>query len=59
VTSRRGIRAQELLIRSREPLAQIALRCGLSDQSHFTRVFRRLVGVTPGAWRRQHATLLS
>jgi AraC-like DNA-binding protein len=59
ITSRRVLRAQELLIRSGEPLAQVALQCGLSDQSHFTRVFRRVVGVTPGAWRRQHGTLLS
>jgi AraC-like DNA-binding protein len=25
---------------------------GLSDQSHFTRTFRRIVGETPNAWRR-------
>lgn len=33
-------------------LASIALACGFADQSHFTRVFGRMVGVSPGAWRR-------
>jgi AraC family transcriptional regulator len=55
IMSRRIHRAQELMIRSHEPLAHIALECGLSDQSHFTRVFRRVVGTTPSTWRRQHA----
>jgi AraC-like DNA-binding protein len=27
--------------------------CGFFDQSHFTKVFTRLEGVTPGNWRRQ------
>ena len=36
-----------------EPLSQIALACGLCDQSHFTRVFRRIVGESPNAWRRR------
>jgi AraC family transcriptional regulator len=44
--------AQSLMLGSRESLCAIALRCGLSDQSHFTRVFRRTVGETPYAWRR-------
>jgi AraC family transcriptional regulator len=52
VTRRRIEVAQSLMLRSREPLCAIALRCGLCDQSHFSRVFRRVVGETPYAWRR-------
>ena len=46
-------RAKELLHRG-DPdltLAQIAARVGFCDQSHLTRHFRRLVGVTPGRFR--------
>ena len=52
LTRRRIEVAQSLMLTSRESLAAIALRCGLSDQSHFSRVFRRIVGETPYAWRR-------
>jgi AraC-like DNA-binding protein len=34
------------------PLSEIALECGFVDQSHFSRVFVRRVGVGPRAWRR-------
>ncbi|MET4356301.1 AraC-like DNA-binding protein [Bradyrhizobium sp. RT9b] len=33
-------------------LSDVAAQCGFTDQSHFTRVFNRIVGVSPGAWRR-------
>jgi AraC-like DNA-binding protein len=33
-------------------LAEIAADMGFADQSHFTRVFKRIVGVSPGAWRK-------
>jgi AraC-like DNA-binding protein len=33
-------------------LTEIGLACGFADQSHFTRVFTQLVGVSPGARRR-------
>jgi AraC family transcriptional regulator len=36
----------------RSSLADVALACGFGDQSHLTRVFTRLVGTSPGAWRR-------
>jgi AraC family transcriptional regulator len=45
-------RACALLAESRESLAGIAYRTGYSDQSHFTRHFKRAMGVTPGAYRR-------
>jgi AraC family transcriptional regulator len=34
------------------PIAEVALRCGFSHQEHLTRVFGRLVGLTPSAYRR-------
>ena len=37
-------------------LAVVAQRCGFSDQSHFTRHFRRLFQLTPGEYRRRHAS---
>lgn len=42
-------RAKEL-VRKRRPLSEIALATGFADQSHLTRHFRRLVGVTPGRY---------
>ncbi|MCL6415529.1 AraC family transcriptional regulator [Aestuariirhabdus sp. Z084] len=35
-----------------ESIAEIALDCGFSNQSHFGRVFRQLVGVTPARYRK-------
>jgi AraC-like DNA-binding protein len=45
-------RAKHLLRRSDLTLTQIGLACGFKDQSQFIRAFRRLVGVSPGTWRR-------
>jgi len=46
--------AQRLLADSHEPLVDIAGMCGFADQSHFSRVFGRAVGSSPGMWRREH-----
>jgi AraC family transcriptional regulator len=45
-------RAATLMKHSNESIAKIAVDCGLCDQAHLTRAFRRMVGVTPNAWRR-------
>lgn len=46
-------RAGEMLERTNESISLIALACGFADQSHLTRVFRVIVGLSPAAWRRQ------
>src|SRR5580692_5434336 len=43
--------AQGLMLTTSASLSEIALSCGMSDQSHFTRSFRRIVGETPSSWR--------
>ena len=43
--------ACRLLVDTRESIAHIGLRCGFADQSHLTREFRRVTGLTPGSYR--------
>ena len=49
---RRIDRAKALLVSSDLPIADIAIRSGFSDQAAFTRAFGRIVGDSPGRWRR-------
>ena len=48
--------AQKLMLTTEDPLSQIASACGLADQAHLSKLFRRLVGETPNAWRRRNVT---
>jgi AraC family transcriptional regulator len=54
LTKQRVERAKELLRDPSRELADIAQLCGFVDQSHFTRVFSRSEGYSPGRWRRLH-----
>jgi AraC-like DNA-binding protein len=51
---RRVEMAQRLMVSTSESLSKIAVSCGMSDQSHLTRLFKRLLGETPKMWRRVH-----
>jgi AraC-like DNA-binding protein len=39
------------LAKSNESLANIALKTGFSDQSHFSKIFKRIMNVTPSEYR--------
>lgn len=45
-------RVKELLSLGTVSLPEIAATAGFADQAHLTRMFKRVVGVTPAEWRR-------
>lgn len=52
VIEKRIALAKQMLLTTDASIAEIALDCGLADQSHLTRLFKRIVGSPPNAWRR-------
>lgn len=52
ISRRRIERAQRLMLSTDISLSQIAFDCGFADQAHFSRLFRKVAGDTPRAWRR-------
>src|SRR5262249_34305001 len=44
-------RAKEMLRTSDRDMLDIALATGFSDQSHFSKTFRRITGMVPSAYR--------
>jgi len=56
VRARRIDAARDALRDGDRSIAQIALDAGFYDQSHFTNVFRRLVGMTPERYRMQRSS---
>jgi len=51
---RQRVKAAKQLLTVRDlSLSEIAISAGFANQSHFTRVFSSVVGVSPGVWRRE------
>jgi AraC-like DNA-binding protein len=55
LTQIRANRAREMLLAGEAPTA-VAYRCGFSDQSHLTRTFRSMFGITPGSYARTRSS---
>jgi len=50
---RQRIRCAKAMLRATStPIVEVALSVGFQSQSHFTTVFKRIVGFTPKRWRR-------
>jgi len=52
ILRRKIMKAQELLGGSDVKLADLALSLGFHSQAHFTTVFKKIAGASPGEWRR-------
>ncbi|WP_158812848.1 helix-turn-helix domain-containing protein [Methylocapsa sp. S129] len=52
VLLRRLERAKSLLASSQHAMSEIALECGFSSSQHFATAFKKQLGTTPGAYRR-------
>jgi AraC-like DNA-binding protein len=48
----RAARAKSMLLETEMPLKQIIHRAGFQSREHMRLVFRKLLGVTPGSFRR-------
>jgi AraC family transcriptional regulator len=59
VSIQRVQRAKELIMTARCSLADVGLACGLCDQAHLSRLFRRVVGASPSFWRREFGAAVS
>jgi AraC family transcriptional regulator len=46
--------ASRHMLTSKETLLEIATAAGFSDQSHFSRVFKRQMGMTPTQYQKTH-----
>nr|WP_232478812.1 AraC family transcriptional regulator [Roseomonas rosulenta] len=55
IQHRRVEAAKRMLRETSTPLAEIAYVCGLCDQAHLSRVFKRAEGTSPMRWRRAHS----
>jgi len=52
VLRRRMELAKELITETNAALSEIALDCGMADQAHLCKTFRKVFGTTPNYWRR-------
>lgn len=49
---KRITRAKQLLRFTDEPIEKLCVRCGIDDANYFTRLFKKIEGITPSEYRR-------
>ena len=53
VIGRRLDQVSHHLLKGQASISDIALECGFTDQAHLCKLFRRRMGQSPAAWRRE------
>jgi transcriptional regulator GlxA family with amidase domain len=59
VHAKRVVHAKELLAQTENSIAQIAERCGFESMAHFHRIFKRITGPPPKAYRKNDSSVRS
>jgi AraC family transcriptional regulator len=59
ILRRRIEKASRLMLVSDDSMSDIALACGMADQSHLCKIFRQMTGRTPAAWRRERRVFVT
>jgi AraC-like DNA-binding protein len=57
--TKRVVKAKDLLLETDANISEIAERCGFETLPHFHRMFKRMLGMTPAAYRRSTEHSLS
>ena len=55
IMQRRIGEAQSLLVETSQPIQEIEFRLGFNDSAHFSKMFKKYVGVTPNEYRKHFA----
>ncbi|MBD1909798.1 MULTISPECIES: AraC family transcriptional regulator [unclassified Leptolyngbya] len=55
VLQQRINKAKHLLKHQKSVITDVALECGFANQTHFTKHFRKLTGITPRSYREQYS----
>lgn len=55
IVRQRIARARHLMLTTDTPLCEVAVAAGLADQAHLCRLFRKVTGMSPAAWRRERS----
>lgn len=56
IVARQLREARELLLSTTQPVSQVGKAVGIPDPYHFSKLFRRYVGLSPRAFRRAHGS---
>jgi AraC family transcriptional regulator len=56
LVNQRVEKSKELLLKTDSPLVEVAFQAGFTDQATFNRTFAKLVGTSPGRWRKAYRT---
>ena len=52
IINKRLFKAQKLLINTTKNIGEISAECGFYDQTYFSKTFKKLIGVTPGEFKK-------